>query len=104
MGNIITKKIKKVLEEYTYNFKSNQISLQLFSGKFQIDNLILNEKKINSKLEERNVPFRLEFGVLKKFLLNVSIIGQKLEKLEVDQMVLLIRGARPTYRKYSKEE
>ena len=32
-----------------------------------IEHLILNDELINQKLEELEIPFRLKFGLLKKF-------------------------------------
>ncbi len=36
------------------------------------------------------MPFVLKFGILKKFNLKLSIIGAKLERLDVEDLILIL--------------
>ena len=88
MGNYLTKGIKKVLKQYTLNFQEKQVSLDIMNSQFKIENLILNVVEINKKLLKS--PFKLKFGVLKKFRLKLSVFGGKLENLDVDSLILIL--------------
>ena len=94
MGNVVSEPIKKILTQYTYNFKKEQLSLQILRGNFKIESLIINDQVINAKLAEAGVPFKLKFGLLKKFELKMSIIGTKIEKLEVEDLIIIMGPAR----------
>lgn len=93
MGNILQSKLKDVLSQYTYNFSKQQISIELLKGQFSLDNLIINDQKINEILKAQGLPIKLKFGLLKKFFLKLSIIGAKLESMTVDDLVLIFGPA-----------
>jgi hypothetical protein len=41
----------------------------------RIDNLLLNNQKINKILNDKNIPLRLQFGILKRFDIKVSYMS-----------------------------
>lgn len=41
-------------------------------------------------IQQKDLPFSLKFGVLKKFKLKVSVLSRKLEILEVDSLILIL--------------
>jgi hypothetical protein len=90
MGNYLTAPIKDLLKKYTYNFQDQQVKLDLMNTNFEITNLILNEKAINFELEKKNLPFKIKFGVLKKFRLKISLFGGKLERMIIDSFILIL--------------
>lgn len=89
MGNFVSAPIKKLLSQYTYNFHKEQLSLQILRGNFRIDNLIINDQEINKILKEKGLPYKLKFGLLKKFEMKLSLIGTKVEKLEIEDLILI---------------
>lgn len=93
MGNILSGKIKEGLQEYTYNFTTDHIKLDLIRTQFTLENLVLNEKKINEILKKQGLPIKLKFGLLKKFYMKLSLIGAKLEQLTVDDLILIFGPA-----------
>ena len=90
MGNFVSEPIKKMLTKYTYNFNKEQLSLQILKGNFKIENLIINDQEVNKVLAEKGLPFKLKFGLLKKFEMKMSIIGTKIEKLEVEDLFIIM--------------
>lgn len=89
MGNFVSAPIKKLLGQYTYNFSQEQLSLQILRGNFKIENLIINDQEINRILKEKGLPFKLKFGLLKKFEMKLSLIGTKIEKLDIEDLILI---------------
>ena len=104
MGNLLSGPIKNILSKYTYNFEGQQLNLQLLRGHFSLENLIINEKEVNAVLEQSNIPVRLKFGLLKKFDIKLSIIGAKLEKLEVEDFIMILGPANQVDPKFEGEE
>lgn len=90
MGNYLTAPLKTILKKYTINFEEKQVSLNLMKSQFKIENLILNVEQINKELNAKKLPFKLKFGVLKKFRLKLSIFGGKLENLDIDSLILIL--------------
>lgn len=105
MGNFVSAPIKKLLSQYTYNFTQEQLSLQILRGNFKIENLIINDQEINRILAENGLPYKLKFGLLKKFEMKLSIIGTKVEKIEVEDLIIIAGPARVEDSKvYGSEE
>lgn len=104
MGNLVSAPIKTILSKYTYNFQSQQLNLEILKGRFQLEHLIINEKEINAMLAESEAPVRLKFGVLKKFDLKLSILGAKLERLDVEDLILILGPAESFDQKFEGEE
>jgi hypothetical protein len=104
MGNIVSAPIKTILSKYTYNFQSQQLNLEILKGRFQLEHLIINDKEINALLAENGLPVRLKFGVLKKFDLKLSIMGAKLERLDVEDLILILGPAESYDQKFEGEE
>jgi len=104
MGNILSTKIKDLLAQYTYNFSTQQITLELLKGQFMLENLVINENKINQILKKTNLPIRLKFGLLKKFSMKLSIISAKLETLNVEDFVLIFGPAEEECEKFEGAE
>lgn len=104
MGSILSSRLKDVLSQYTYNFDKQQISIQLLKGQFSLENLIVNEQKINEILKAQQLPVRLKFGLLKKFLLKLSILEAKLENMTVDDLVLIFGPATEEPEKFEGAE
>ena len=90
MGGFVSKPIKTFLSKYTYNFQEQQMSLEIFKGSVKLENLILNEHEINNALKAAKVPFRLKFGVMKKFEINLSFLGTKLETMKVEDFIVIL--------------
>lgn len=104
MGNILQTKLKDVLSQYTYNFDKQQISIELLKGQFALENLIINEQKINQIFKAQGLPVRLKFGLLKKFFLKLSILGAKLENMTVDDLILIFGPANDEPEKFEGAE
>lgn len=104
MGNFVSAPIKTLLTKYTYNFQSQQLNLEILKGRFQLENLVINEKEINAALAGSQIPVRLKFGLLKKFDLKLSIIGAKLERLEVEDLIIILGPAESYDPKFEGEE
>ena len=104
MGNILSNKLKDLLTEYTYNFTTKNISLQILKGEFGIESLLINETKVNDILQKAGLPIRLKFGLLKKFSLKLSVLSAKLEHLIVDDLILIFGPADKENEKFEGAE
>lgn len=104
MGNILSTKIKDLLAQYTYNFNNQQITLELLKGHFMLENLVINENKINEIFKKLDLPFRLKFGLLRRFEMKLSIISAKLETLNIEDFVLIFGPAEEELEKFEGAE
>ena len=104
MGGYLSGPIKEVLVKYTYNFEDNQLNFELLKGNIKIENLVINESEINKKLEQSKLPYKLKFGILKKFELKLSIIGARLDSLKVEDLILIIGPNERESEKFSEQE
>ena len=94
MGNLVSEPVKKILTQYTYNFKKEQLSFKLLPGDFKIESLIINDQEVNAKLRELEIPFQLKFGVLKKFQMKTALLKGKIERIEVEDFIVIMGPAR----------
>ena len=63
----------------------------LLTGNFKYRNIMLKTEEVNERLSEANAPFLLKMGVLGKFELKFSILNQVLEKVYIEDFILIIR-------------
>jgi hypothetical protein len=104
MGNLVSMPLKAFLSKYTYNFQIEKMNLSILKGKFQLENLIINDREVNALLAKMDVPLRLKFGVLKKFNLKLSIFSAKLETLEVEDLIIILGPSESLEDKFEGDE
>ena len=79
--------IEKYFEEYLHGFKKKQLEIVITKGELKLQYLNLRPDTINKKLDEKNIPFWLKAGLIKKIYIGCSvmnIIGEIPLELKID--------------------
>lgn len=64
MGNAVKKaKLDPILGEWVKNYKGDQFELGMFANNIHLENLVLNDDKINQAFKEAKVPMELKLGL-----------------------------------------
>lgn len=85
---MIRKKLSSILKEYFVNFTEEKFDFKLLKGKIELRNLYFNVDKINDDLG--TLPFKVKFGLLTKLTIDITIIGLKLELLDIEDLVIIV--------------
>ena len=86
---MIKSRIDNILKEYFYNYKSENLNLGLLSGNVSLNNLYFNTEKINSILKSKNIPLRMEVGLLLDLTLDISYLSLTLNLLSIQDLILV---------------
>ena len=83
--------IEKYINEYLYGFTKEQMNLAITKGELELNKINLRPDKINTMMDESNVPFWIKVGLINKIYVGCSlmnIIGEipleaKIENIDV---------------------
>lgn len=82
--------IEKYLKRYILNYRPETFKLKVLQGELSFTNLILNTHALNEDFDEMNLPLKLEFGLISKLSIDISLIKACLEKIVIDDVVLVV--------------
>lgn len=82
--------IETYLKKYILNYRPESFKLKLLKGRVTFKNLILNTHTINEDFDSMNLPLRLEFGLIKELIVDVSILKVCLEEIIIDDVLLVL--------------
>ena len=79
MANILKNKlypyIKQYINEYLHGFSQERIDIQLSKGEVTLEKMSLRPDTINKIMDEKNVPFWIKVGLIKKISLGASVLS-----------------------------
>ena len=79
MANILKTKlypyIKQYINEYLHGFSQERIDIQLSKGEVTLEKMSLRPDAINKIMDEKNVPFWIKVGLIKKISLGASVLS-----------------------------
>ena len=79
MANVIKNQLyphtKKYINEYLHGFSKDRIDIQLTKGEVTLEKLSLRPDTINKMMDEKNIPFWIKVGLIKKISLGASLFS-----------------------------
>ena len=90
--------IEKYIQEYLHGFTKKQFEIAISKGELKFQYLNLRPDTINKKMDEKNIPFWLKAGLIKKINIGCSvmnIIGEIPLELKIDGFDIIIN---PSYK------
>ncbi len=79
MANILKNKlypyIKQYINEYLHGFSQERIDIQLSKGEVTLEKMSLRPDTINKIMDEKNAPFWIKVGLIKKISLGASVLS-----------------------------
>ena len=79
MANILKNKlypyIKQYINEYLHGFSQEKIDIQLTRGEVTLEKMSLRPDTINKIMDEKNIPFWIKVGLIKKISLGASVLS-----------------------------
>jgi hypothetical protein len=67
--------IKKNINEYLHGFTQDRIDIQLTKGEVTLEKLSLRPDTINKMMDEKNIPFWIKVGLIKKITIGASVFS-----------------------------
>ena len=90
--------IKDYFEEYLHGFTKRQLDLAITKGQIKLQYLNLRPDTINKKMDEKNIPFWIKAGLIKKINISFSvmnIIGEIPLEIKIDGLDIILN---PSYK------
>ena len=90
--------IEKYIQEYLHGFTKKQFEIAISKGELKFQYLNLRPDTINKKMDEKNIPFWLKAGLIKKINIGCSvmnIIGEIPLELKIDGFDIILN---PSYK------
>jgi hypothetical protein len=90
--------IEKYIKEYLHGFTKRQFEVAITKGELKFQYLNLRPDTINKKMDEKNIPFWLKAGLIKKINIGCSvmnIIGEIPLELKIEGFDIIIN---PSYK------
>ena len=90
--------IKNYFEEYLHGFTKKQLDIAITKGQIRLQYLNLRPDTINKKMDEKNVPFWIKAGLIRKINIGwsvMNIIGEVPLELRIDGLDIIIN---PSYK------
>ena len=79
MANILKNQlypyIKQYINEYLHGFSEEKIDIQLSKGEVTLEKMSLRPDTINKIMDEKNIPFWIKVGLIKKISLGASVLS-----------------------------
>ena len=94
--------IEKYIKEYLHGFTKRQFDIAITKGELKFQYLNLRPDTINKKMDEKNLPFWLKAGLIKKISIGCSlmnIIGEIPLELKMEGFDIIIN---PSYKWFLK--
>ena len=87
----VFKLLNEFIGEYLVGFSKDQMALQFTEKTMTFNNLILNPKKVNEKLNSKYLFFHLKSGMIKDLKIEViSIMESKELKISIKELFLIL--------------
>ena len=90
--------IKDYFEEYLHGFTKRQLDVAITKGQIKLQYLNLRPDTINKKMDEKNIPFWIKAGLIKKINISFSvmnIIGEIPLEIKIDGLDIILN---PSYK------
>ena len=90
--------IKNYFEEYLHGFTKKQLDIAITKGQIRLQYLNLRPDTINKKMDEKNVPFWIKAGLIRKINIGwsvMNIIGEVPLELRIDGLDIILN---PSYK------
>ena len=90
--------IKDYFEEYLHGFTKRQLDVAITKGQIKLQYLNLRPDSVNKKMDEKNIPFWIKAGLIKKISINFSvmnIIGEIPLEIKIDGLDIILN---PSYK------
>ena len=90
--------VEKYINEYLYGFTKEQLDVGLTNGTISLEYLNLRPDKVNSKLDEKNLPIWLKAGLISKISVGLSLmnfIGEQPLDVTIDGIDVIVT---PSYK------
>ena len=90
--------IKNYFEEYLHGFTKKQLDIAITKGQIRLQYLNLRPDTINKKMDEKNIPFWIKAGLIKKINIGwsvMNIIGEVPLELRIDGLDIILN---PSYK------
>ena len=82
--------IDKYLKEYFLNYSKDTFNISLVKGEASLNELIVNTEKVNQDFDDLNIPYKMNFGLLKRLKIKGSIIATKLSVIEIEDLIIIL--------------
>jgi N-terminal region of Chorein or VPS13 len=82
--------IEPTFKKYFSNYDEKKLEFSLLKGDLKVNNLFFNRDAINEALDAATIPFQLKFGMISKLNIKISILGLYIEKVEVEDLILVL--------------
>ncbi len=90
--------IEKYFQEYLHGFNKKQLEIAITKGELKLQYLNLRPDTINKKMDEKNIPFWMKAGLIRKLYIGCSvmnIIGEIPLELKIDGLDIILN---PSYK------
>ena len=90
--------IKNYFEEYLHGFTKKQLDIAITKGQIRLQYLNLRPDTINKKMDEKNIPFWIKAGLIRKINIGwsvMNIIGEVPLELRIDGLDIILN---PSYK------
>lgn len=90
--------IEKYINEYLHGFSKEKIDIELTKGEITLEKMSLRPDTINKIMDEKNIPFWIKVGLIKKISIGASafsVIGEIPLELVIDGVDILLS---PSYK------
>ena len=90
--------IKDYFEEYLHGFTKRQLDVAITKGQIKLQYLNLRPDSVNKKMDEKNIPFWIKAGLIKKINISFSvmnIIGEIPLEIKIDGLDIILN---PSYK------
>ena len=88
--------IKDYFEEYLHGFTKRQLDLAITKGQIKLQYLNLRPDTINKKMDQKNIPFWIKVGLIKKISINFSvmnILGETPLEIKIDGLDIILSAS-----------
>ena len=82
--------IEPIFKKYFSNYDEKKLEFSLLKGDLKVNDLFFNREAINEAFDAATIPFQLKFGMISKLNVKISILGLYIEKIEVEDLILVL--------------
>ena len=88
--------IKDYFEEYLHGFTKRQLDVAITKGQIKLQYLNLRPDTFNKKMDEKNIPFWIKAGLIKKISISFSvmnILGETPLEIKIDGLDIILSAS-----------